>query len=109
MPGVFYGIVFSLLDMKSVYNIFSMQVFSYIFQPGMLLGVLVLLTLIIFGVYKLISRNLTKRTPIWACGYPYDQLPKRAQYSAFGLIHPLRKIYKDIYMEMSVRSNARAE
>lgn len=95
--------------MKGIYDMFSMQIFSYTFQPGMLLGILALLILAIFGVYKLISRKLTKRTPIWACGYPYDQLPKRAQYSAFGLIHPLRKIYREIYMEMSVRSNARTE
>lgn len=108
-PGVFYGIAFSVLGMRGVYDIFSMQVFSYIFQPGVLLGVLVVLILVIFGVYKIVSRKLTKRTPIRACGYPYEQLPKRAQYSAFALIHPLRKIYKEIYMEMSARSNARAE
>lgn len=111
MPGVFFTLAYTLLWMQGAYahDMFTWQVMWYTFQPGVLLGVLVALVIIFFGLYKLISRNLVKKTPIRACGYPYEELPARAQYSAFALIHPLRKIYKDIYMEMSVKWNARVE
>ncbi len=95
-PWIIYLFVSKILHIKFTGTIFSFWTLDLNYTPIYLFAIFLIFGIISYVFYKKIAKK-EKKAEVWNCWYNY--IEPKTQYSSESFIHPIRRIFTNIYWE----------